>query len=748
MSRDLRILMLEDSATDAELTEYELRKAGIAFTSLRVETRDAFITGLDEFSPDIVLADFKLPAFDGKAALEIVQQHYPEVPVVMVTGVLTDIKAVDMIHAGAKDYVLKDGMARLGPAVLRALTEAQEVREHKAADQALRESEERFRSLVESTSDWIWETNEQAIYTYCSPQVHDLLGYTAEEIVGKTPFDLMTPDDAARIKAKFETVAREMKPFRLWENSCLHKDDRVICLETSGSPRFDANGVLKGYRGIDRDITERKRVEDELRRYKDQLEDTVHLRTAELLLARDEAQAANKAKSVFLANMSHELRTPLNAILGFSNILDRDQQLTESQRANLNIIKRSGEHLLRLINDVLEVAKIEAGRLQLEIAPFNMDDMVRDVTEMMTLRAQEKGLQLRVDRAAEFPRYIKGDEARLRQILTNLVGNAVKFTEQGGVTIRLRVKQNALLLEVEDSGPGISREDQKRLFEPFVQLTESAAQSGTGLGLFISRQFVQLMNGGIDVESTPGKGSLFRVELPVEPANAADILKPEAEKLGEVIGLAPGQPCYRILIAEDQYENRLLLSRLLIGIGLEVKAVENGEECVKLFQDWRPDLIWMDKRMPVMDGLEATRRIRQLPEGQTVKIVAVSASAFREQQQEMFDAGMDDFLRKPYRLAEIYETMARQLGIKYLYRSESLEEETVPLILTAEMLSELPTVLRQELKVALESLDSKRIAGALQQVNEIDIKLGRELSRLVADFNYPAIMNLLDQCGA
>jgi len=385
----------------------------------------------------------------------------------------------------------------------------------------------------------------------------------------------------------------------------------------------------------------------------------------------------------------------------------------------------------------------------LEITAFDLDGLVREVTEMMQIRAREKGLRLLLDQSSEFPRYIKNDKARIRQILINLINNAVKFTQQGGVTVRLGVKNNArhhLLIEVEDTGPGIAPEDQTRLFEPFVQLTEeTGTQRGTGLGLTITRQFVQMMGGNISVESTPGKGSLFRVELPVELAAPNDILGPEIRKTSEVLGLAPGQPRYRVMIVEDQRENQLLLSQLMTDIGLEVKVVENGKQCLELFQDWQPDLIWMDRRMPVMDGVETTHRIRQLPDGQSVKIVAVTASAFKEQQQEMLDAGMDDFVRKPYRFDEIYECMSRQLGIKYIYHSDKALTEAAPMLLSAEMLDKLPNTLRMELRNSLESLDSKRITAILGRIGEVDVKLGGALSRLAEYFDYPAILDALDK---
>jgi signal transduction histidine kinase/CheY-like chemotaxis protein len=476
-------------------------------------------------------------------------------------------------------------------------------------------------------------------------------------------------------------------------------------------------------------------------------------RTKELLQARDAAEQANKAKSIFLANMSHELRTPLNAILGFSSLMRRAPDMPESQCENLDIINHSGEHLLKLINDVLEMAKIEAGHRQLVMTVFDLGAMVLDVVEMMRLRAREKGLQLILDQSSEFPRYIKGDEARLRQILLNLVSNAVKYTEEGGATIRLGTgsTQYHLVIEIEDSGPGISAEDQARLFQPFVQLEAGATrqQEGTGLGLVITREFIKMMGGKLTLESSVGKGSLFRVELPLEPASEAEIEMLHGQIRGRVTGVAPGQRIYRVLIAEDQRENLLLLERLMGNIGVATKHAENGEECVRIFNDWLPDLIWMDWRMPVMDGVEATRRIRNLPGGEKVKIVAVTASAFEEQHQYIIEAGVDDLVRKPYRADEIYDCMARQLNVKFLYDTDS--SVTPPEIATevelAAKLAELPDDLRLELQQALESLEYKRINTVIGKIRESDAELAAALLQHTGNFDYPAILNALGGNG-
>jgi signal transduction histidine kinase/DNA-binding response OmpR family regulator len=486
----------------------------------------------------------------------------------------------------------------------------------------------------------------------------------------------------------------------------------------------------------------------ELRTHRDHLEEIVRQRTEDMTIAKEQAESANHAKSVFLANMSHELRTPLNAILGFTNIMRKDTRIPDDQKQNLHIINHSGEHLLILINDILDMAKIEAGRVQLENAPFDLGAMVRDVTDMMRQRAEDKDLQLVIDQTSLFPRYIVGDEARLRQVLTNLIGNAIKCTEQGGVTLRLGTKDNKtthLLIDVEDSGIGITPGDQQRIFEPFVQL-DTRVSKGTGLGLSITRQFVQLMGGDISLESVPGKGSLFRVDLPLSEAEPSAIRKPKQAAVGEVTGLEPGQPEYRILIVEDQRDNQLLLAQLLESVGFQVKIADNGAQGIQLFQNWHPHFIWMDQRMPVMDGMEATKRIRALPEGKEVKIVAVTASAFSDQRSDILAVGMDDYVRKPFRAAEIYDCLTKHLGVKYIRESPPVAHEQDG-VLTPEMLDTLPEELRRDLTEALESLEIERIELVIHQIALHDKALENKLRQFTRYFDYSAILNVLRKNG-
>lgn len=469
--------------------------------------------------------------------------------------------------------------------------------------------------------------------------------------------------------------------------------------------------------------------------------------------AQEKAEAANQAKSVFLASMSHELRTPLNAILGFSSLMRNDAGLSEEQRRTLDIINRSGGHLLSLINDVLDMAKIEAGSISVENAPFDLREMVRDVIDLMRFRAEEKGLRLVLDQSSEFPRVVRADGAKLRQALLNLIGNAVKFTLQGNVTLRLKVrptdipKRQMLIIEVEDSGVGISAEDQAHIFDPFFQAGDLTFQKGTGLGLTITRQFMDLMGGRISVKSTPGTGSIFRVEAPVEWAEESEVNAAEIKR-GRVVGLAPGQPEYRILIVEDQMENWLLLQRLLEDVGLPVRVAKNGVEGVEMFQAWRPHFILMDLRMPVMDGLEATQRIRALDSGREVKIAALTASVFKEERDNVLAAEMDDFISKPYRPEEIFACLTRHLGIRFIDEGAAAASALTPMAaLNSEALATLPDEFRGELTTAIVSLDNTRIAELIRRVSELNPALGEALAHHADHLSYTAILRALRAGG-
>ena len=467
-----------------------------------------------------------------------------------------------------------------------------------------------------------------------------------------------------------------------------------------------------------------------------------------LKVAKDAAERANIAKSTFLANMSHELRTPLNAILGFSQIMQTNLAIPETEQEHIDIINRSGNHLLQLINDVLDMSKIEAGRLKLEQEDFDLGELIRDTTDMMRVRAEAKGLKLILDQSSEFPRFIHGDAAKLRQILINLLSNAIKFTQAGAICLRLAVKDGAnrdlvLLGEVEDTGTGIQPEDLERIFQPFEQLLESVSQKGTGLGLAITRQFVEMMQGEIGAESTPGKGSLFHFKVLVARAETGAVIKTTAEQR-QVIGLEADQPSYRILIVEDQLENQLLLKQLLEPLGLNVRVAVNGKEAVEQFQQWRPHLIWMDRRMPVMGGEEATREIRKLPEGQESKIIALTASAFKDEREVILSAGMDDYISKPYRPEEIYDCMARHLNLRYQYKEALIDHKvSMPTHLNPDMLSVLPKSFLEALLDVTEAGDGEEVRKLIVSMFDKDAVVSNALMQLVDGYHFDELAVLI-----
>jgi signal transduction histidine kinase len=480
--------------------------------------------------------------------------------------------------------------------------------------------------------------------------------------------------------------------------------------------------------------------------------------------AEEAAQMANQAKSTFLANMSHELRTPLNAILGFAQLMSRTQRLDPENKENLAIISRSGKHLLTLINQVLDFSKIEAGRTTINESKFDLYVLLNELEELFSLKANDKNLQLIFYHHSNLPQYIIADEVKLRQILINLLNNALKFTQKGSVTVRVRekpifdrgvVSKVLFHFKIEDTGPGIPPDELTMLFEAFVQTsTGRETGEGTGLGLAISHQFVQLMGGELTVSSQFGEGTTFEFSLQCQLAGAIDVKKATIEK--EVIALEPNQSRYRILIVDDKWMNRQLLMKLLNPLGFEVREAENGQEAIEIWEKWEPHLIWMDMRMPVMDGFKATRKIKAHTKGQATIIIILTASVLEEERVVIFDAGCDDFLRKPFKNADIFDLMHKYIGVRYLYEEESNpngdEEESNPngdeeikiAELKSEMLTTLPDDLLKQWQEAVEYGDLQTALSLIDRIGENNKSLANTLSKLAKDFRLDILQEVFD----
>ena len=497
-------------------------------------------------------------------------------------------------------------------------------------------------------------------------------------------------------------------------------------------------------------------------------------------LAMEQAEAANRAKSAFLSNMSHEIRTPLNAILGFAQVLARDPGLNLAQRDQLNAIQRSGEHLLSLINDILDMAKIEAGRMTLQTVPFDLPGLLQDVETLFQQRARDRSLTLTVE-TGPLPRRVEGDGMKLRQILINLIGNAVKFTAAGSVTLRVETvcpprplageglgvrvanggegTERLLRFSVIDTGIGIAPEELPRLFVPFTQ-TESgrSAQGGTGLGLALSSQFVRLMGGELTAESQPGRGSCFTFTLTLP------MVETQAEPMSRrheapVVGLEPDQPACRILIVDDLPDNRAPLRALLNGLNpqppvLEFREAANGQEAVTLWEAWQPRIIFMDMRMPVMDGEEATRRLKARmatrPDAVQSIIVALTARAFNENREYLLASGCDEFARKPFQAEELFDILERRAGVRFLRAAELPAAGAGPLSVdqAAIRLAARPADWRAALKSAVNLGDFGRMTELAGQIQDSDAVLYETLAKWAYDYDLEVFAQALNRNAA
>lgn len=647
-----------------------------------------------------------------------------------------------------------------------------DISDRKQLELALQQSQTKlndvFNSAIASIASFRFFPNQDWEYEYYSAGGEAVFGYTVEEFLRDKYLwrSRVLPEALESVlMTLYQGIVAQVTttieyPFR-------HKDGSIRWICSTYASRWDEAAGYWYVSGVSTDLSDRKQLELALQQ------------------AKEAAEAANLAKSTFLANMSHELRTPLNAILGFTQVMSRDPSLSPQHQENLGIINRAGEHLLHLINDILEVSKIEAGKTELNSVNFDLIYLLSILEQMLQLQAKNKSLKLIFEMAENVPQYVQTDEGKLRQVLLNLVGNAIKFTQKGQVTLRVRLGEEEscgcrgnppgvaleeqstlphsslpisgcllpITFEIEDTGPGIGAEEIHRLFEHFSQTeTGRKVMQGTGLGLAISRKFVQMMGGDIRVKTILGQGSIFAFDIWVSSGDSTNSQTSDRSSC-QVISLEPNQPIYRILVVDDHLESCLMLVKLLASIGFHVRQASNGQEAVEIWSSWQPHLICMDMRMPVMDGYEATRQIKATPQGQTTVIIALTANAFEEDLKKALAAGCDDFVSKPLQQNILLEKIQTHLDLIYIYekKDEHYRQDSFPINSTLtttqiqQKLEQIPLDWILKLHDAAYICNDEVIFNIIDNIKQEDPPLAKYLFDLTYDFQFEKIIKLIQK---
>lgn len=621
----------------------------------------------------------------------------------------------------------------------------QDISERSRMERELRESERRFRLLIENASDIVTVVNRDAILRFVGPSVSRVLGYAVSDLLDRSVFAIIDPLDAARVHAAIEEALRDPARTVTVEYRIRHQDGSWRILESIGRSLPDQ--ASDGFVVVNsRDVTGDRQAQALLRRHQEELESIVASRTQELRSAKDEAEKANRAKSAFLATMSHEIRTPMNAVLGYAQLLRRDRSLTPDQRVKVETILSSGDHLLALLTNVLEMSRIEAGRLELAQAPVDLRALLGRLEAMFRAMARDKGLTLVLAMAPDLPAMITGDEAKIRQVVINLLGNAVKFTAHGTVCLRAGASsaldgRTLIRIAVSDTGPGIAPADQERVFAAFVQSATGAHAGGAGLGLAICRQLAVLMGGSLTLESTPGSGSIFAFTFPAALAGATTV----AHAGRHVVRLASPPPGPRVLVADDNASNREMLAELLESVGFQVQLVASGEQALAATAAWNPALVLMDAQMPGIGGIESIRRLRASLA--PCRIILLTASGIAELRTQAMTVGADATLFRPIGQEDLLERIRDVLGLAFTYEDASGTEIPAPADPSvadnpaelAHLLNGLPSALRVDLRDAARAARIARIEELSTQAGILAPAAAAAIRRYASDFRLDAL---------
>jgi PAS domain S-box-containing protein len=647
------------------------------------------------------------------------------------------------------------------------ISQIQDITERrKAADQlhasyeANRESEQRLRLALDSGQIAVWQQDHPS-----GPFTSDERGF---EFLGVPPtpdrrfpieawLQLVHPEDRAIVKAELEGLwtgtANAHAEFRV-----VHPDGSIHHIFGSALSVTDKSGTVRKVVGLNIDVSARKQAEkerealvQELRNHQKNLESLVLTRTKDLNLAKEEAEKANRAKSLFLANISHEIRTPMNAILGYAQLLENDSSVAEAPRKKASVIRSSGDHLLQLVNDLLEMSRIEAGRVQLVVDLFDLRGLLAEIKQMFLPLAATRRDELTFEFGPDFPMAIQGDAGKIRQVVINLLSNAVKFTEAGSIHVKAVARRTlagrfAITILVADGGKGIGPNDLARIFNAFEQTESGLRAGGTGLGLTISRNFARMMNGDLTVTSELGQGSTFSFSFEAE--KAPDGFVPSASLPTSNLRLAGAHLGCKALIVDDVSTNRDVLAELLTRTGFEVRMAADGEEAIRVHDVWNPRLVLMDLRMPGIDGIEAIRRLRA--KGSRAVLVALTASSLPEARADVLKAGGDDLVMKPYRERDLLNAMGKLLGVQYEAADETthfhsrLEKQPAVRVSLPELLKQAPAELLAQLREAALEARVERIEQLAAQIESHSSQAAEQIVLLARNFQYDALLSNLD----
>ena len=704
---DLEFLMTRKFRERIREEEFQFLFAGNGVEALK----------LLETHPDIyvVLSDIRMPQMDGLTLLTHLNERYPLLRTIIISAYSDMGNIRTAMNRGAYDFLTKPiDFKDLEITLFKTIRYMQQLL-HEVTKRKMSEAQLlQLKKAVENMQLGVTVTDLEGNILYTNPAEARMHGYQVEDLLGRDVGILAPPG---------RRQPMTLQEIRKWKGSIresvnIRKDGNLFPVWLMSEIVKDAEGEPTAIVTSCEDITERKRAEEELRQHRDHLEELVNERTVELTAANEKlhqeiserkraeealqqaketAESANRAKSDFLANMSHELRTPLNGILGYTQILKRDPTLTERQLDAINVIHRSGEHLLMLINDILDLSKIEARKMDLEPADFHLPDFLKTIVEIARIRAEQKGVAFNYQAMSELPTGVRGDEKRLRQVLLNLLSNAVKFTLNGSVVFRVNRlaiddwrlmidkssadftpinhqssvtnQQSTIRFEVEDTGIGIPPEHLEKIFSAFHQVNDKRIHTeGTGLGLAISQRLVRMMGSELYVTSTIDQGSMFWFDLELTVIDESRFEREVQQKHQQIIGFKGEKRT--VLLADDKETNRAVLKDMLVPLGFNVLEAVNGQDLLDQAATCHPDLILIDLVMPVLDGLEATRRLRSLREVKDVVVIAISASVSDQKKQESLVAGCNAFLAKPFRVEDLLDLIQLHLKLEWIYQEE------------------------------------------------------------------------------